>query len=334
MKVAMWHGAGKFVIEEKPDPSPGPGQVVIKVDTVGVCGTDVHITQGLFPATAPSVLGHEFSGTIAATGKGVGRRRVGEQVVCDITSHCGKCANCREWTISRCENSQRSSGALAEFSVVPAQSAHRLPEGLDLETAALTEPASCCLSGSEMWPMPKDAVVLVIGGGIMGQFTVAFLKRRGAKTVILSEPVASRRELGRQMGADVLNDPRAEDLGEVVMRETNGRGVHIAAEVVGKTELVGRCIELTRPRGNVLMIGVCPQKSILPTDMYDFHYREIGLRGAFGRGNCFKRTLHVLPELNLNGVISARYPLERTYDAIYDSGQGRGVKLVVKPNGI
>ncbi|MBI4220244.1 MAG: zinc-binding dehydrogenase [Chloroflexi bacterium] len=182
--------------------------------------------------------------------------------------------------------------------------------------------------------MPKDAVVLVIGGGIMGQFTLAFLKRRGAKTVILSEPVAARRELGRQLGADVLNDPRTEDLKEVVMRETDGRGVHIAAEVVGKTELVGRCVELTRPRGNVLMIGVCPQKSTLPADMYDFHYKEIGLRGAFGRGNCFKRTLHLLPELNLKGVISARYPLGRTYDAIYDSGQGRGVKLVVKPNNV
>ncbi|MBI4220791.1 MAG: alcohol dehydrogenase catalytic domain-containing protein, partial [Chloroflexi bacterium] len=152
MKAAVWHGGAKFVIEDKPDPSPGPGQVVVRVDTVGVCGTDVHITQGLFPATAPSVLGHEFSGTIAATGKGVPRRRVGEKVVCDITSHCGKCTNCREWTISRCENTQRSGGALAEFSLVPSQSAHRLPEGLDLETAALTEPASCCLSGSEMWP--------------------------------------------------------------------------------------------------------------------------------------------------------------------------------------
>jgi threonine dehydrogenase-like Zn-dependent dehydrogenase len=333
LKAAVWLGGTRFTIEERPDPVPGPGQVVVKVDTVGVCGTDVHITQGLFPATPPMVLGHEFSGTIVETGKGVPKRRVGEQVAFDHSSHCGKCDNCREWTISRCQNAQRTSGGLAQYAVGPSQSAHRIPEGLDLETAALTEPASCCLSGSFMFPMPKNAVVLVIGGGIMGQFTVAFLKRRGARTVILSEPVESRRKLGRQMGADVLNDPGAENLKDVVMRATDGRGVHLAAEVVGKPELVARCVALTRPRGNVLMIGVCPERSTLPSDLYDFHYREIGLRGAFGRGNYFKKTLELLPELNLRGAISARYPLEKAYDAIYDSGQGRGVKLVVKPNG-
>jgi 2-desacetyl-2-hydroxyethyl bacteriochlorophyllide A dehydrogenase len=333
MKAAVWHGGAKFTIEERPDPAPGPGQVVVKVDTVGVCGTDVHITQGLFPATPPMILGHEFSGRIVEAGKGVSKRRIGQQVVCDITSHCGKCDNCREWTVSRCQNAQRTTGALAQFAVAPSQAAHRLPDGIDLETAALTEPASCCLSGSYMFPMPKDAVVLVIGGGIMGQFTVAFLKRRGARTVILSEPVEARRKLGRQMGADIVNDPRAEDLKDVVMRATNGRGVHLAAEVVGKPELVARCVSLTRPRGNVLMIGVCPERSTLPSDLYDFHYREVGLRGAFGRGNYFRKTLHLLPELNLEGVITARYPLNRAYDAIYDSGQGRGVKLVVNPNG-
>jgi threonine dehydrogenase-like Zn-dependent dehydrogenase len=333
MKAAVWHGGATFTIEERPDPPPGPGQVVVKVDTVGVCGTDVHITQGLFPATPPSVLGHEFSGTVVAVGKGVPKSRIGEKVANDISSHCGKCDNCREWTISRCQNARRTSGALAEFAVGPSQSAHRIPEGFDLETAALTEPASCCLSGSYMFPMPKDAVVLVIGGGIMGLFTLAFLKRRGARTVILSEPVAARRELGRQMGADILNDPKVEDLKEVVMNATKGRGVHLAAEVVGKPELVARCVQLTRPRGNVLMIGVCPQGSNLPADLYDFHYKEVGLRGAFGRGNYFKKTLQLLPELNLKGIISARYPLQRAYDAIYDSGQGRGVKLVVKPNG-
>lgn len=332
MKAAVWQGGTKFTIDTVPDPVPGPGQVVLKVDTVGVCGTDVHITQGLFPSTPPLILGHEFSGTVVEVGKGVSKARIGQQVVCDITSHCGECDNCREWTISRCQRAQKSSGALANYAVVPAQSAHRLPEGIDLETGALTEPGSCCLSGSMVFPMPKDAVVLVVGGGIMGQFTVAFLKRRGARTVILSEPVASRRELGRQLGADVLHDPKMEDLKKVVDRETGGRGVHLAVEVVGKPELVARCVQLVRPRGNVLMIGVCPKGTTLPSDLYDLHYREVGIRGAFGRGNYFKKTLQLLPELNLKGVITTRYPLERAAEAIYDSGQGRGVKLVVKPN--
>jgi threonine dehydrogenase-like Zn-dependent dehydrogenase len=201
-----------------------------------------------------------------------------------------------------------------------------------METAALTEPASCCLSGVEMLDIPRNAVALVIGGGIMGLFTLAFLKARGVKTAIMSEPVAARRELAKQLGADILNDPAREDLARMVKDATEGRGVHIAAEVVGKPALVAKCVDLTRPRGDVLMIGVNPKGSTLPADLYDLHYKEIRLRGAFGRGNAFARTTPLLKTLNLKGVISARYPLERIADAIRDSGEGRGVKLIVKPN--
>ena len=331
MKVAVWHGGPKFTVEQRPDPAPGPGQVVVKVDTVGVCGTDVHITQGLFPATPPQILGHEFSGTVVAVGAGVPKSRIGEPVACDISSHCGECENCRTWNVSRCEKAERSTGAFAEYSVVPAQSAHRLPPALPLELGALTEPASCCLSGVEMLDIPEDAVALVIGAGIMGLFTIAFLKSHGARTVISSEPVASRRDMARQLGADILNDPAKENLGETVRRATNGRGVHIAVEVVGKPQLVAKALDLTRPRGDVLMIGVSNKGTTLPYDLYDLHYREVRLRGAFGRGNAFARTVHELPKLNLSGVISARYPLERVYDAVRDSGEGKGIKLVVKP---
>jgi threonine dehydrogenase-like Zn-dependent dehydrogenase len=268
-----------------------------------------------------------------AVGQGVPGGRAGEQVACDISSHCGECHNCREWNWSRCERAERSSGAFAEYALVPAQSAHRIPAGFSLELAALTEPASCCYSGAGFLEIPGDAVAVVIGAGIMGLFTIAALKSRGVRTVISSEPVASRREFARQFGADVLNDPAKEDIGEAVSKVTGGRGAHIAVEVVGKPQLVAKAIELVRPRGQVLMIGVCNKGTTLPADLYDLHYREIRLRGAFGRGNAFASTVQELSKLNLKGVISARYPLERVYDSIRDSAEGKGIKLVVKPNG-
>ncbi len=333
MKVAVWQGGTKFTIEQRPDPAPGPGQVVVKVDTVGVCGSDVHITQGLFPATPPQVLGHEFSGTITAAGQGVPKGRVGELVACDISSHCGECHNCREWNFSRCEKAERSTGAFAEYSVVPTQSAHKLPAGLPLELGALTEPASCCYSGVGFLEIPRDAVAVVIGAGVMGLFTIAALKARGVKTVIASEPVAARREFARQLGADILNDPAKEDIGTAVKQATGGHGAHIAVEVVGKPQLLAKAIEIVRPRGQVLMIGVSNKGTTLPYDLYDLHYKEVRLRGAFGRGNAFGSTVNELPKLNLKGVISARYPLERVYDSIRDSAEGKGIKLVVKPGG-
>jgi threonine dehydrogenase-like Zn-dependent dehydrogenase len=331
MKVATWHGGEKFTFDTVADPAPGSGQVVVKIDTVGVCGTDVHITQGLFPSTPPAVLGHEFSGTIVEVGDGVPKSRIGERVACDTTSHCGECENCRTWSYSRCERSVKSGGAFAQYSLVPTASAHRLPDRLETELGALAEPASCCLSGAEMLDIPRGAVGLVIGAGIMGLFTMAFLKARGVETMIVSEPFKPRREMAKQFGADILHDPTEIDLGEVVREHTGGRGVNVAAEAVGKPPLVAKCIEMTRPRGDVLMIGVSPEGSNLPYDLYDLQYREIRLRGAFGRGNVFARTPEAISKLDLSGVISGRYRLENLLDAIHDSAAGKGVKFVIKP---
>lgn len=333
MRLMTWRGGGKFTLDQVSDPEARPGRVVVKVDTVGVCGTDVHITQGLFPSTPPRVLGHEGSGVIVDVGEGVDPDRIGERVVMNTTSHCGKCAACKTWSESRCENAELTSGMFTEYATAPSQAAVKIPDQLYLEHAALTEPASCCLSGAEMMRIDDNGVGVVIGGGIMGLFTLAFLKQRGVETMIMSEPVAARREMARQFGADLLHDPAEGDLGEFIKDHNGGYGANIAAEAVGKPELVAKCVEVVRPRGQVLIIGVTPEGSPLPVDLFDMHYREITVKGAFGRGDVFARTPEEIAKLDLSGVISGRYQLQDVPQAIIDSGEGRGVKFVIKPNG-
>ena len=134
-------------------------------------------------------------------------------------------------------------------------------------------------------------------------------------------------------GGDLLHDPADSDLVEFVKDHSGGRGANIAAEAVGKPRLVAKCVEVVRPRGQVLMIGVSPEGAPLPVDLYDMHYREITLKGAFGRGNVFDRTPEEINNLNLDGVISGRYELGEVPQAIVDSGEGKGVKFIIKPNG-
>jgi L-iditol 2-dehydrogenase len=179
----------------------------------------------------------------------------------------------------------------------------------------------------------SNGIGVVVGGGIMGLFTLAFLKRRGVERMIMSEPVAARREMAKQFGADLLHDPAEGDLGDFIKDHNGGYGANIAAEVVGRPELVAKCVEVVRPRGQVLIIGVAPEGAPLPVDLYDMHYREITVKGAFGRGDVFARTPAEIDTLDLSGVISGRYELEDVPQAIVDSGEGKGVKFVIKPHG-
>jgi threonine dehydrogenase-like Zn-dependent dehydrogenase len=330
MWVATWHGGDRFSLDEAPAPTPGPGEVLVRVHTAGICGTDVHTTQGLFPATPPRVLGHEYTGVVTAAGRGVGRGLVGRLVACEPNYGCGTCPECREGRASQCPACVRV-GGFAEQVVLPRRNVHPLPEGLSPATAALAEPAACCLAGLEMVRELRGARVLVIGGGVMGLLTLALARVRGAAPLILSDPLATRREAATRLGADAVVDPSREDLGEVVRRLTDGRGADLACEAVGKPELVGEAVRLTRPRGTVQLVGVCPPGSHLPADLFDLHFRELTIQGAFGRGAAFRRTLALLPSLGVDGLVTARFPLARIADAFAHASAGHGVKTVVAP---
>ena len=334
MKAMTWHGGNHFTLDDVPDPEVNPGFVLVKIDTTGICGTDVHITQGLFPSEPPAILGHEGTGVIVEVGEGVSTERIGQRVVLNHSAHCFECWNCRNWNVSRCQVAPVSSnGLFAQYVALHSRTALKLPESLDIETAAMTEPAACCLSGVEMLDIPYRATGLVIGAGIMGLFTAAFMKTHGVETLVVSEPVKVRREMAKQFGADILHDPNDVPLEEVMAEVTDqGRGFSVTAEAVGKPELVASCINVTKPRGQTLMIGVCPEGSPLPVDLYDMHFREIKLVGAFGRGNVFHRVPGELDKLNLDNVISGRYPLAELNDAITASAEGLGVKFAIKPN--
>jgi L-iditol 2-dehydrogenase len=331
MKVATWHGEDRFSIDDAPDPAPGPEQVLVAVHTAGICGTDVHATQGLFPWKPPLVMGHEYTGVVVDVGAGVSRRLVGRAVACEPSYGCGECAECRQRRVTHCPRVTRV-GGFAERAVLPGHAVHVLPDGLDPTTAALTEPTACCLAGLEMVKMSRDASVLVIGGGIMGLLTMAIARRRGAARTILSDPVAERRDMARRLGANHVIDPAREPLRAAVLALTEGRGPHVACEAVGKPELVAEAIAVVRPAGTVQLVGVSPKGETLPVDLYDLHYREIRVQGAYGRGASFRRALALLPFLGVDALVTARFPLERVAEGFAHAAAARGVKTVVTPN--
>jgi len=330
MKVATWRGAARFTIDDVPDPAPGPGQALVAVQAAGICGTDIHATQGLFPWKPPLVMGHEYTGVVQDVGRGVSRRLIGRTVGCEPSYGCGQCADCAEGRVSQCARCTRV-GGFAERVVLPVACLHALPRGLDPVTAAMTEPAACCLANLEMFRMPRGATVLVIGGGIMGLLTMALAHRRGARRLILSDPIAERRAMAKRLGASVVIDPGRESLKDRVLGLTHDRGADVVCEAVGKPELVAEALGLVRPRGVVQLVGVNPKGSALPLDLYDVHFREIRIHGAFGRGGAYRRALALMPKLRVKPLVTAKFPLERIEEAFAHATAGRGVKTVITP---
>jgi L-iditol 2-dehydrogenase len=330
MKVATWRGESRFTIDSAPDPAAGPGQVVVDIHAAGICGTDIHATQGLFPWTPPMVLGHEYTGVVREVGRGVSRRLLGSAVACEPSYGCGECAACDTGRISQCQRAVRV-GGFAERVALPATCVHPLPPGVDAATAALTEPAACCLAGLETFAMPRGATVLVIGGGIMGLLTMALARRRGAKRLILSDPIEERRRIARRLGAHVVINPSTESLRERVMALTRDRGADVVCEAVGKPELVAEALALTRATGVLQLVGVNPKGSRLVLDLWDVHYRELKIVGAFGRGTAFRRALALMPKLGVKKLVTAHFPLERITDAFAHASAGHGAKTVITP---
>ena len=156
MKAAVITGIGKVAIENVPDPTPGDRDVIVKVASVGICGTDLHILEGEFAPTLPIIPGHEMAGKVVAVGKNVKEIKIGDLVAVDPSLHCGECFYCRRARGNLCENWNALGvsypGAAAEFLKTPVKNCHILPAGVDVFEAALIEPLSCAIRGYDVLP--------------------------------------------------------------------------------------------------------------------------------------------------------------------------------------
>ena len=333
MRAATWHGENRFTVDDLPEPSPGPGQVLVAVHTAGICGSDVHAMQGLFPLTPPRVMGHEYSGTVLAVGKGVSRSLVGRAVACEPNYGCGEVRGLPAEPHQPVPARPCGWAASRSASCSPGRTCIPSPKGLDPSTAALAEPAACCLEGLEMARMRRGAIVVVIGGGIMGLLTLALAKAHGRRD---GDPVGSGRQPSRgRRAARRRSDGRSHDRGPgpatVDKRDGRpGRRHRLRGGREARARGRGGAPRAT-PRGVVQLVGVCPKGSTLPVDLFDFHFSELTLTGAYGRGTAFRRVLPLLNRIGAASLVTDRYPLERITEAFAHAAAGRGLKTAITP---
>jgi L-iditol 2-dehydrogenase len=287
MRAALLHGPGDLRIETLPDPTPGPGEVVLRITAALSCGTDVKTVRRGHPSIVayPSRLGHEFAGIVEAVGADVEHVVPGEHVLCGNSAPCGACFQClrgREWL---CEQLLYVLGGFGERVLVPAriarQNLHRLPDELPAPVAALAEPLACALHGLDAVELRAGDAVVVLGGGSLGLMLCALAASAGGRPLLL-DPHQQRLERGRAFGArETLLAMRDERDVAAVHALTDGRGAPVVFEAVGRPQSWELAVAMACPGGTVNLFGGCAREQTFMVPTARVHYEEVTLLGTY-----------------------------------------------------
>jgi threonine dehydrogenase-like Zn-dependent dehydrogenase len=309
MRCAVWTGGREFQVQEKPIPEPGPGEVRIGVHACGVCMTEVHTIEGYFgEPKPPRIMGHEWGGVVEEIGPGVTGVELGTAVAC------------------------AGQTGFSEKVVLSADRIFPIPRGASLDDVTFVEPLVCCVAAVQNARLNVGASVLITGAGPMGLMLVQLARRGGAAHVLVSEPNPTRRALALELGADEAVDPTTSSLAEAVAAFTKGAGVDAALETAGHPVPLNDCLNNVAEGGTVVIVGVNPGTARLELPLYQFHRRNLTLRGSYGGhggSGGFKTATAWLGQLNLQPIISHRFDLADTAEAFDVARTGRGLKVVV-----
>lgn len=340
MKACLFHEPGRISVEEVPEPRPGPGEVLLRVVACAVCHSDIRVYQGLKKARPGVIPGHEIAGVVAEVGPGVEGTAVGQRLVlCPILA-CGHCYYCLRGRRNRCLTRRTlgydENGGLAEFVLVPrplVELGHLLPvpEGLPLERASLTEPAACTLNSLETCRVEPGGSLAIIGAGPMGLMHLLLARAMGVRRILVSEPLAERRDYARRWGARVTLDPSRQDVRRAALELTDGLGVDAVVLTAGLAEVLPDALTLARRQGYVNLFAGFPPGASVSLDPNSIHYDELHLTGTQNATpEQYRRALHLLtlvPEMD--ELITHRFPIERAAEAYEMRVAAHGLKSIV-----
>ena len=274
MKALLLTAPGVLAYTDVPEPEIGDDDLLVRVEAVGICGSDVHGMDGSSGRRVPPlVMGHEAAGIVEAVGRSVAGWEVGVRVTFDSTVYCGRCAYCTAGLTNLCDDRRvlgvaqgewRRDGAFAERIAVPARIAHRLPRGLSMVEAALTEPLTVALHAVSRAPVAAAGSVLVIGAGLIGLLTIAALREAGIERIVVVDLSPGRLARATDMGATDVVQARGDDVGDRLLALTEGRGPDVAFEAVGIPGTVAMAIASVRKGGTIVLVGNVAPAAELP----------------------------------------------------------------------
>lgn len=256
MRAAVFIKPGqKLDLQKLPDPTPGPDEVVLRVERCGICGTDLHFTEVSDGFPPHYIAGHEMGGEVVAVGRDVDFLKVGDHVVPHPMRGCGKCAECLGGSPFWCAQATMNMGGFAQYKLSGARACIRMPLSLSLSDAAIVEPLTCGLLGASRAEIRPGGSVAVLGVGPIGLSAIFWARRLGAGRIVAGASSRRREDLAKQMGADsffVMDDTFIPSVIEDL-----GGPPEFVLECIGATGVIAKCIDLVRPRGTIVALGTC-----------------------------------------------------------------------------
>ena len=334
MKACVFYGLHDIRCEERPTPKPSAGEVLIKIEACGVCGTDHHIFHGEFDTVPPVVPGHEYAGIVVEVGVGVTDIVPGDRVAVDPNMPCGICRSCQRGRINMCENLRALGvdvdGGFAEYCVAPRKQCYVLPEGVSTFAGAMTEPLACCVRGIQQAGIVPGDRVAVIGGGAIGQMLAQLARFAGAAPVVVSDPMAERRQMALELGADAVIDPLNEN--PLAVGGTLQGGADVVLEAVGSRVTTSQAVAWAAPGATIVWFGVTPPGHTIEIEPNEVFRKELTIRGARINPFTHARALALLAEgrIQVEPLMTNHISLEELPELL-KSGPGGHIKTVVVP---
>lgn len=314
MKACVYANPGEVELRNIPKEPLQRGTVRIKVAYCAICATDAHVVDhGLFDAPLGIVLGHEVSGIVEELGQDteISGLKVGDRVVGSPLRNCGKCIQCRSGRQQYCTSfSDMVFGGMAECKVYDQKNLYKIPDELPLKEACLVEPLTCVMRAMDLANIKQGNKVCLSGLGGIGLLMLQAIKRKGASRITVIEPVANKRKIARELGADYAIDPTSESIFDCAMKITDGLGFDTVIEASGSTQAAPVCTKIAGKCATVVYFAVYPTDYEMPLNLFECYTKELRLQTVYTHTELFPRAVDFATTINLERVIGKVFPLD------------------------
>lgn len=341
-RAAFMTGLNRMEIREIPMPSPKEKEILLKIEYVGICGSDVHYLEqgriGGFVVDGDFILGHECAGTVVQTGPGVASLNVGDRVALEPGCTCGKCEFCKSGKYNLCPDvrflaTPPYNGCLMDYITFPEDMAFRLPDKISTKEGALIEPLSVGMHAAKQGSVTLGNSVTILGAGCIGLVTLLSCRAFGATDLFVVDVLPKRLEYAKKLGATHVINALEEDPVQTIQDRTGGAGTDVVIETAGSAKTISQTPYIVKRGGRIVLVGMAAQ-DVIEYDFSKIMAKEASIQSVFRYRNIYPQAIKAIEKgiIDVSGIVTHEFDFEETpraFDFVIHNKQDV-VKAVIK----